>query len=182
MQLYYHVMKSPLGLLFLSASDRGLCAVHYMDKRSLKRTLAKENERYPGAAWTPSLVRLKNVVDQLNAYFLGTLTDFRIPVDPVGKPFQMRVWEELRKIPYGETRSYGEIAKLLGQPRSARAVGLANHDNPIAIIVPCHRVVGADGRLTGYGGGLPRKRWLLQHEAQQLTGTVPRQGDLFARV
>src|SRR5204863_3697864 len=91
---------------------------------------------------------------------------FDVRTDAVGSPFQLAVWNALRAIPYGETRTYGQIAKAIGQPRSARAVGLANNQNPIAIIVPCHRVIGANKSLTGYGGGLPRKRWLLEHEAR----------------
>lgn len=179
MEIHYHVMNSPLGLLFVAATDRGLGVVHFMDRRSLKRTLALHEEPYPDATWTPSLLHLKGAVDQLGAYFLGTLRDFDLPLDPVGTPFQLQVWSELRRIPYGQTRTYGQIARALGQPRATRAVGLANRDNPIAIVVPCHRVVGANGRLTGYGGGLHRKRWLLQHETHYHEQETP--GELALR-
>ena len=124
----------------------------------------------------PSLLELKPVVDQLEAYFCGTLTRFDLPLDLAGTDFQLRIWRALRAIPYGQTRTYGQIAKALGQPGAARAVGLANNQNPVPIIVPCHRVIGADGSLTGYGGGLPRKRRLLELEARfaLLDGARPR--------
>jgi methylated-DNA-[protein]-cysteine S-methyltransferase len=155
---------APLGLLFLARGERGLRHLLFMDRRSLKRVIAGLAPAEPDAEWRPSLLDLKPVVDQLDAYFSGTLRRFDVPLDPVGTGFQLAVWHELARIPFATTRSYGEVAQAVGQPRSARAVGLANHQNPIAIVVPCHRVVGADGSLTGYGGGLPRKRWLLEHE------------------
>ena len=157
---------APLGLIFLAATERGLRYAEFMDRRSIKRIIASHDAENPGAIWEASLLRLKGVVDQFESYFCGALTHFELPLDPVGSPFQREAWNALNAIPYGETRTYGEIAKAIGQPRAARAVGLANHDNPIVIIVPCHRVVGSDGSLTGYGGGLQRKRWLLRHEAR----------------
>ena len=102
---------------------------------------------------------------QLDAYFAGELEDFDLPLAPHGTPFQLRVWDELTRIPYAETISYKELALRLGDRKLVRAVGLANGRNPLSIIVPCHRVIGADGTLVGYGGGLERKRWLLDHEA-----------------
>ena len=108
---------------------------------------------------------LEEASAQLASYFAGERSDFRLPLRMEGTPFQQRVWRELCEIPYGETISYGELARRVGQPGSARAVGLANGRNPIAIIVPCHRVIGSNGKLTGYGGGLDRKAWLLDHEA-----------------
>lgn len=155
---------APLGLLFLARSDRGLRYLQFMDRKSLKRMIARFAPENPGAEWQPSLLELKPVVDQLDAYFCGTLDRFELRLDAQGSGFQQAVWDELVRIPFAATRAYGEIAKAIGQPRSARAVGLANNQNPIAIVVPCHRVIGADGKLTGYGGGLPRKRWLLEHE------------------
>ena len=103
--------------------------------------------------------------DQLDAYFAGELESFDLPLAPHGTPFQLRVWDELTRIPYGETISYLELALRLGERKLVRAVGTANGRNPLSIIVPCHRVIGADGTLVGYGGGLERKRWLLDHEA-----------------
>jgi methylated-DNA-[protein]-cysteine S-methyltransferase len=165
-KLAYHVMSAPapLGLIFLAVTERGLRYVEFMDRKSIKRVIASHEADAPGATWEASLLTLKPVVDQFEAYFCGARTRFEIPLDPVGSEFQRATWNALRAIPYGETRTYGDIARAIGQPRAARAIGLANHDNPIAIIVPCHRVIGADGSLTGYGGGLPRKRWLLRHE------------------
>ena len=168
MKIAYHVMSAPapLGLIFLAATERGLRYTEFMDRKSIKRIIASHASDNPGATWEASLLTLKGVVDQFESYFCGALTRFELPLDPVGSEFQLEAWKALRAIPYGETRTYGEIARAIGQPRAARAVGLANHDNPIVIIVPCHRVVGADGSLTGYGGGLQRKRWLLRHEAR----------------
>jgi O-6-methylguanine DNA methyltransferase len=166
MQLDYHVMSSPVGLLFVVQGPHGLRHVEFMGRKSIKRMIAGHAARYPLAEWRPSLLRVKSVIEQLEAYFVGSASGFDVRLDLEGSPFQLTVWRQLLEIPYGETRSYGDIAKAIGQPRSARAVGLANNQNPIPIIVPCHRVVGANGTLTGYGGGLPRKRWLLQHEAR----------------
>jgi O-6-methylguanine DNA methyltransferase len=163
---------APLGLLFLAATERGLRYVEFMDRKSIKRVIASHEADSPGATWEASLLTLKPVVDQFEAYFCGARTRFEIALDPVGSEFQIATWNALRAIPYGETRTYGDIARAVGQPRAARAVGLANHDNPIAIVVPCHRVIGADGSLTGYGGGLPRKRWLLRHEERFATPEV----------
>jgi methylated-DNA-[protein]-cysteine S-methyltransferase len=106
-----------------------------------------------------------SAVEQLEQYFAGERVEFDLALDMHGTQFQRDVWDALLTIPYGETCSYGEIAKRIGRPDRARAVGAANGSNPVSIIVPCHRVIGSDGSLTGYGGGLPRKRWLLDHEA-----------------
>jgi methylated-DNA-[protein]-cysteine S-methyltransferase len=165
-KLAYHVMSSPLGLLFLARTERGLRFVDFLERKSLKRIFAAHAEAVPDAEWEPSLLRLKPVVDQLDSYFCGNLTRFDLPLDLAGTEFQLRVWRALCRIPYGSTCAYGQIAKALDQPGAARAVGLANNHNPIPIIVPCHRVIGADGSLTGYGGGLPRKRKLLDLEAR----------------
>jgi methylated-DNA-[protein]-cysteine S-methyltransferase len=115
-------------------------------------------------SWAQDQDAFPDVVAQLGAYFAGELTDFDVTLRLEGTVFQQRVWNALLEIPYGETRSYGELAKCIGRPEAPRAVGLANGRNPIAVIVPCHRVIGSDGSLTGYGGGLHRKRALLEHE------------------
>jgi len=112
----------------------------------------------------PASALLTRARRQLAEYFARTRTTFDVPLDPAGSAFQRRVWDALRAIPYGTTLSYSELARRLGDPRATRAVGAANARNPIPIIVPCHRVVGASGQLTGFGGGLDRKRWLLEHE------------------
>ncbi len=172
-------MSSPLGLLFLARTERGLRFVEFMERKSLKRVFGAHAPEVPDAKWEPSLLDLKPVVDQLEGYFCGTVKGFGLPLDLVGSDFQLRVWRTLCAIPYGETRTYGQIAKAIGQPKATRAVGLANNRNPVAIVVPCHRVIGADGSLTGYGGGLPRKRKLLDLEAR-FAKPAGRTGDLFA--
>lgn len=171
----------PIGLLFLARTAKGLRYLEFMNRKSLKRMIASHAEANPGATWEPSLLELKSVTEQLESYFLGTLREFQVPLDPIGSEFQLKVWSALSRIPFAETRTYGEIARAVGQPRSARAVGLANHENSIAIIVPCHRVIGADGSLAGYGGGVNRKRWLLEHEARH-GRPVGKPGDLFASI
>ena len=113
---------------------------------------------------------IARVRKQVEEYCAGTRTEFDLELAPAGTEFQRAVWNALLEIPYGETRSYGEIARAIGQPKAARGVGSANHANPIGLIVPCHRVIGADGSLTGYGGGLPLKRKLLAHEAEHRPG------------
>jgi methylated-DNA-[protein]-cysteine S-methyltransferase len=177
-RIAYHVAQSPLGLLFLARSERGLRHLEFLDRRSVKRAIAAHAARRPGDTWEPSLYDLRDVAEQLEGYFSGTVQRFHVPLDPLGSEFQLQVWRALLEIPYGETRTYGQIAERIGQPGAARAVGLANHDNPIAIVVPCHRVVGAGGKLVGYGGGLPRKKKLLELEAHfgRIAGHT---GDLF---
>jgi methylated-DNA-[protein]-cysteine S-methyltransferase len=133
--------------------------------------------RWPSPDRRPDLAeplspQAADVAAQLDAYFRGELTEFTIPLDMRGTPFQLRVWEELRRIPYGETRSYLEIALAVGAPEHVRAVGAANGSNPVPIIVPCHRVIGSDGKLVGFGGGLEWKRRLLDVEAAQLSLTL----------
>jgi len=172
-RIAYHMMASPVGLLFLARSERGLRYLEFMDRRSIKRMIAAHESETPGAKWEPSLLELKETVDQLDAFFNGMLREFDVPLDLAGSEFQLKVWKALSTIPYGETRTYGQIAKQVKQPRASRAVGLANNQNPIAIVVPCHRVIGADGSLTGYGGGIQRKAALLDLERRVATGLAP---------
>ncbi|MEV0679826.1 methylated-DNA--[protein]-cysteine S-methyltransferase [Actinosynnema sp. NPDC050436] len=150
------VVDSPVGPLTLVARDGVLSGLYMTDQRY------RPGEETFGAR-DASL--LGDVVAQLAEYFAGTRTEFDVPLDLVGTPFQRSVWAELRSIPFGATVSYGELARALGRPTAARAVGLANGHNPISIIVPCHRVVGSGGDLTGYGGGIARKRQLLDFES-----------------
>lgn len=180
MRLAYHVMSSPIGLLFLARTEKGLRYVDFMDRKSLKRMIANHAADCPDAKWEPSLLELRDVVDQLEEYFTGMRYAFDLPLDQQGSDFQLQTWAELSRIPFGETRTYGQVARSVGQPRAARAVGLANNQNPIPVIVPCHRVIGANGKLTGYGGGVQRKKWLLQHEARFATESTV--GELFAGV
>jgi methylated-DNA-[protein]-cysteine S-methyltransferase len=150
-------LDSPIGPLTLVADDGVLSGlylaghVHGPDQAELG---ARDDDGFG------------EVKQQLGEYFAGTRTEFTVPVAPSGTPFQRAVWRELTTIPYGQTRTYGEIARTLGGPKLTRAVGAANGRNPISIVVPCHRVVGSDGSLTGYAGGLPRKRFLLDLEAR----------------
>ncbi|MEU7022604.1 methylated-DNA--[protein]-cysteine S-methyltransferase [Streptomyces sp. NPDC046203] len=154
------VVDSPYDPLTLVAVDGVLSRIHMTGQR----------HRPPEETFGTSDPRpFTEAVRQLDAYFAGELTEFDLPLHLVGTPFQLRVWEQLRLIPYGETRTYGELAEALGNPAASRAVGLANGKNPVGIVVPCHRVIGAGGSLTGYGGGLDRKRRLLAFEAGEQT-------------
>jgi methylated-DNA-[protein]-cysteine S-methyltransferase len=149
------VLDSPYGPLTLVAEDGTLCGLYMENQRH-----RPADETFGVRDETP----FAEAEEQLEAYFAGELKEFTLELRLNGTPFQRRVWDELRRIPYGETRAYGELAELLGAPKASRAVGLANGRNPIGVIVPCHRVVGANGNLTGYGGGLDRKRRLLDFE------------------
>jgi methylated-DNA-[protein]-cysteine S-methyltransferase len=151
-------LASPVGPLTLTASDGHLTGM-VMDGQRHAPALAPDRRR--DDRW------FVGIAGQLEDYFAGRLTRFDIRLQLTGTEFQRQVWSELQRIPYGETVSYGELARRIGNPAAVRAVGLANGRNPIAIIVPCHRVIGADGSLTGYGGGLQRKAWLIDHEASQ---------------
>ncbi|WP_405582552.1 methylated-DNA--[protein]-cysteine S-methyltransferase [Streptomyces sp. NBC_01190] len=152
-------VDSPCGPLTLVASGDGIAGLYMTDHRHRPAP-----ESFGAYVEADEISVLADVSEQLAAYFAGDLTRFEIPMTVAGTPFQQRVWSALNDIPYGRTVSYGELAAALGQPGSSRAVGLANGKNPISIIVPCHRVIGANGSLTGYGGGLDRKRWLLDFE------------------
>ncbi len=154
------VIDSVVGSLTLVA-DTGALVGLYMDSQRHRPGDDELGDLEPlGREVEP----FKTAADQLNAYFAGVLTRFELPLAPVGSEFQQRVWAALQEIPFGQTESYGELAERIGSPGGARAVGLANGKNPIGIIIPCHRVVGADGSLTGYGGGLDRKKLLLDLE------------------
>ena len=146
----------PIGNLVLTASETALTGVYFPKARRQQLGRAGTNDVLAAAK------------HQLAEYFARTRTTFDLPLAPDGTEFEQRVWKLLRGIPYGSTTSYGELARRLGDPREARAVGAANGKNPIPIIVPCHRVVGWNGDLTGFGGGLDRKRWLLEHEGALL--------------
>ena len=150
------IFASPIGDLVLTASDTALTGVYFPTSRRAEIGAAGEND---------VLIMARQ---QLAEYFARERTSFDLPLDPTGTSFEQRVWRLLRDIPYGSTTSYGKLARQLGEPKDARAVGAANGKNPIPIIVPCHRVIGANGDLTGFGGGLDRKRWLLEHEGALL--------------
>lgn len=148
---------SPVGILELSATDKGLSGLYFVEEKS-------DNENMNEI--------LKNTIKQLDEYFNEGRKKFDLPIDVEGTEFQQRVWGELVKIPFGITKTYMDVAKSLGDRNSLRAVGLANGKNKISIIIPCHRVIGTDGKLTGFGGGLWRKKWLLDHEATYIQASL----------
>lgn len=164
--LYLSRILTPLGPMLGAATDEGLCLLEFVDRPMLETQLKILARHLGGAAVPAPNAVLRQVEDELARYFAGTLREFTVPLATPGTPFQRRVWDALRTIPAGRTRSYAEQAAHLDSPSAVRAVARANGDNRIAIIIPCHRVVGSDGALTGYGGGLWRKRWLLDHEAR----------------
>jgi len=166
--VFYHVLPSPVGDLTLVSNGEALTGVYMSDQK-------RGPDMDP--TWQRDEAEFDAVTKQLTAYFVGDLREFDLPLAPQGTDFQKKVWRELCRIPCGETISYGELARRIGQPSASRAVGLANGRNPIGIIIPCHRVIGADGTLTGYGGGLDRKKWLLEHE--KLTGSRSALRSLF---
>ncbi|MEN6310551.1 MAG: methylated-DNA--[protein]-cysteine S-methyltransferase [Acidobacteriota bacterium] len=148
--------ESPIGSLEITAEEKGIVAVDFVEKSGLMKPRPGKAPRGPKV--------LTDCLAQLDEYFHGRRKSFSVPLRLEGTDFQKKVWAALRRIPFGKTATYGEIAEATGNRRAGRAVGGANHRNPVSIIVPCHRVIGADGRLTGYGGGLWRKEWLLAHE------------------
>lgn len=144
---------SPVGIIKITASDSGIVSLNF-ERKSLVRTQKNKITNK----------HLKECIRQLDEYFSGERTLFDLPLDATGTPFQKKVWDALRKIPHGQTVSYVDIARRIGKPKASRAVGGANNKNPVAIIVPCHRVVGKNGDLIGYAGGLIKKKWLINHE------------------
>jgi methylated-DNA-[protein]-cysteine S-methyltransferase len=161
---FYKLVDSPVGQLRLVASDRGLAGIVWMNDRPRSASLETELE----ASEMPILVEAAR---QLEEYFAGARKGFDLELDFEGTEFQRKVWRALLTIPYGETRSYAQIAKQIGQPQAVRAVGAANGRNPISIVAPCHRVIGSTGKLTGFGGGLPAKALLLELEGA-LSGSL----------
>jgi methylated-DNA-[protein]-cysteine S-methyltransferase len=154
-------VDSPIGRLMLTSDGNSLTGLYMNLYRNKPTVLLKSGDDWvQNATWDP----FPKVMRQLKEYFAGTRREFDLPLRMQGTDFQQRVWRELTKIPFGETWSYGQLAKRIDNPNGSRAVGLANGRNPIAIVVPCHRVIGADGSLTGFGGGIERKQWLLAHE------------------
>ncbi|HET9839221.1 MAG TPA: methylated-DNA--[protein]-cysteine S-methyltransferase [Candidatus Angelobacter sp.] len=164
--VFFSVMPSPAGPLLVAATGEGLRSVQF------------HRGKMPGPArnevWVESREQVRLYEQQIEAYFRGELRNFDCRLDLVGTVFQKDCWRALLRIPYGETRTYAEIARAIGRPQAFRAVGQANHDNPIAIVVPCHRVLGANGTLTGYGGGLNTKEMLLRLEGARFRVATPR--------
>ncbi|MEJ8737346.1 methylated-DNA--[protein]-cysteine S-methyltransferase [Erysipelotrichaceae bacterium HCN-30851] len=146
--MFYQYLNSPIGFIKITANNEAINEVIFVEN---------EEEDNPNAL-------TQEATNQLMEYFEGKRKVFNLPLSPIGTSFQQAVWEALCSIPYGETRSYGEIAKMIGNPKASRAVGMANNRNPISIIIPCHRVIGASGKLVGYGGGINKKIYLLDLE------------------
>jgi len=152
MKEYKTYYSSPIGVLEICASDKGITRLDFVKKR---KTISSNH------------AILAECKKQLDKYFKGTLKTFTLPLDTQGTVFQKSVWSKLKKIPYGKTLSYGEIASKIKNPKASRAVGMANNKNKIAILLPCHRVIGSDGKLVGYASGVWRKKWLLEHEREK---------------
>lgn len=152
-QTYWMHLPSPIGPLLLASDGEAITHLFMSDVT-------------PKAGWKADRGPFRKAIEELDAYFEHELKTFTVAVALSGTPFQLAAWEALKSIPYGETRSYGQQAKLIGRPSASRAVGAANGKNRVSIIVPCHRVIGSTGSLTGFGGGLDRKKWLLEHESR----------------
>jgi AraC family transcriptional regulator of adaptative response/methylated-DNA-[protein]-cysteine methyltransferase len=157
-------VATPLGPMLAAATADGLCLLEYTDRRALERELEELARRLGATAAPGKSSHLDLLEEELRRYFAGELREFTVPLVTLGSPFEERVWEELRRIPYGATKSYGQLARALGQPGAPRAVGRANGRNRLAIVIPCHRVINEGGKLGGYGGGLWRKQFLLDLE------------------
>ena len=156
MKIRYAHVDSPVGALLVAVSDDGVCEVAFAD--------GPQARRQPEQEWIHDPSAVQQVAEQLGQYFTGERRQFELPLAAWGTEFQQAVWKALTDIPFGETRSYADVANAIGRPKAVRAVGAANGRNPISIIVPCHRVIGSNGALTGFGGGLPVKQYLLNLE------------------
>ncbi len=169
--IIYRDLPSPLGMMLAGTTGDGLCFLEWHDRGGIERILDRVAKRFRRGTQPGDHPHLDNLEKELARYFEGRLTTFTVPIDVSGTPFEMQVWKELQRIPYGKTRSYGEMAERLGRSGAQRAVGRANGANFLSIVIPCHRVIDAAGKLHGYGGGLWRKKYLLELEA----GVAPAQ-------
>ena len=160
---------TPLGPMYACATRQGLCLLEFTNRRMLEREFDDLKKRLNAVILPGKNEHLDQVEQEISAYFDGLRKTFSVSVHAPGTDFQKRVWEALRKVPYGETRTYKQLAITMGMPGSVRAVAGANGANRIAIIIPCHRIIGGDGQLTGYGGGIPRKKWMIEFE-KKITG------------
>jgi O-6-methylguanine DNA methyltransferase len=165
--IYYAECRMPWVSLLLASSKRGLASVQFVGKVKKPSALAWLRRRFPGARLVHSQDANRKVLRELETYAKGGRQTFTVPLDLRGTRFQVEVWQALRGIPFGETRSYAAIARALGRPKAFRAVGMATRTNPVCVVVPCHRVIGSDGDICGFGGGLKLKRQLLDHEQRQ---------------
>lgn len=160
MTIWYTQIESPIDRILITSDGDSLTGLHMVEHRHYE-VLTDDWKR------DDAVKPFAEARKQLEAYFAGRMADFDLPLAMRGTEFQQQVWQELQNIPFGQTISYGELARRVGNPNSSRAVGAANGRNPISIIVPCHRVIGSNGKLTGYGGGMQRKEWLLAHESKR---------------
>lgn len=166
--IYYAICRTPWVSLLVASSAQGLLAVRFIQKGGEKAALASLRRAYPRAEFVHSPQANQKALDELEAYVQGRLRSFTVPLDLRGRRFQRKVWSAMRRIPFGETKSYAAIARTVGRPKAFRAVGVASRTNPLCIVIPCHRVIGSDGDLCGFGGGLKLKRELLDHEQRRL--------------
>lgn len=165
--IVYRNMPSPLGEMIAGATSKGICFLEWYDRSSVEKILNRVAKRYKTELQPGNNVHLDLLERELDNYFKGKLKDFTVPIDVTGTAFEMAAWKQLLKIPYGETRSYGQLAGFLGKPKASRAVGRANGANYLSIVIPCHRVIETNGKLGGYGGKLWRKKRLLELENNQ---------------
>jgi len=165
--IVYRNMPSPLGEMIAGATSKGICFLEWYDRSSVEKILNRVAKRYKTELQPGNNVHLDLLERELDNYFKGELKDFTVPIDVTGTAFEMAAWKQLLKIPYGETRSYGQLAGFLGKPKASRAVGRANGANYLSIVIPCHRVIETNGKLGGYGGKLWRKKRLLELENNQ---------------
>ena len=170
--IFYSHMETPIGKLLVASSEKGLVRIMFSHEGKVDSVSLLKKE-HPEETLVEDRGKNLLVIKQLEEYFNGSRTVFSLPLDIRGTEFQKSVWDALKKVPYGETRSYGEIARSIGKPKAARAVGNANRKNPIPIVIPCHRIIGSDGSMTGFGGGIPLKKKLLELERGILKRTIP---------
>lgn len=167
---WYATLESPVGTVYVGGSAEGVHRIEFGRTAEEGARFLERLERDSGSVPVEDAAAAREAVEELRAYFAGERSEFEVPLAPKGTPFQQAVWQALLEIPYGTRATYGAIARRIGKPSGPRAVGMATGRNPISVIVPCHRVVGANGTLTGYGGGLDRKEWLLALEAGSAVG------------
>ncbi|MBU1319893.1 MAG: methylated-DNA--[protein]-cysteine S-methyltransferase [candidate division Zixibacteria bacterium] len=165
--IVYRDIRSPLGDMIAGATDSGVCFLEWHDRGGVERIKKRIEKRYRLPLTPGNNSHLDELEEEVTRYFDGKLKEFSVALDIKGTPFERSTWDQLLAIPYGKTRSYGQMADLLGKPRASRAVGRANGANYISIVVPCHRVIATNGGLGGYGGGIQRKRYLLDLEAEK---------------
>ncbi|MGE4290264.1 MAG: methylated-DNA--[protein]-cysteine S-methyltransferase [Salinivirgaceae bacterium] len=178
LQFKLHQFESPLGIMAVAENEVGITHLSFETAVELANKLKKQFSKKPHSLIFKSSSMIDALANQIDDFFNGTRKEFQLPLKPMGTVFQQKVWNELQKIPFGQTQTYLQQAKNAGNVKSIRASASANGKNPIALIIPCHRIIGSDGSLTGYAGGLWRKKWLLEHEAQYSGKSFQTQLDL----